>query len=151
MATLTTASFALVRTANKAWLRHRDDSGQRRQAVAALQHMVRRVRQAARVTAITAAGDTAGSLTLLMPGAAAATWARNAGTQHVLYGTTSANNLLATGITELTFQGLKADGSTPTTQVDLIHAVRIKVKYAVTRPTGTTTETLASTAWLRAW
>ena len=68
MAMLTTASFALVRTANNAWLRHRDDSGQRREAIAALQHIVRRVRQATRVTAISAGRDTSGALTLLMPG-----------------------------------------------------------------------------------
>ena len=69
----------------------------------------------------------------------------------MLYGTTSANNLLATGITELTFVGLKANGSTPTTQTDLIHAIRCTMKYTLTRPSGTTTETISCTAWLRAW
>jgi prepilin-type N-terminal cleavage/methylation domain-containing protein len=151
MAALTTASFALVRTANTAWLRHRDDSGKRREAVATMQHIVRRVRQASRVTAITTAVDAAGALTLLMPGSTNAMWSRNSGTNQVMYGTTSANNLLATGITELSFTGLKANGSTATTQVDLIHAIKVTIKYTVTRPSGTSTETITSTAWMRAW
>jgi prepilin-type N-terminal cleavage/methylation domain-containing protein len=149
MATLTTASFALVRTANNAWLRHRDDSNRRREAVVAMQHIMRRVRQASRVTAITAAGDAAGSLTLQMTSGTNAIWSRNSGTNQVLFGTTSATNLLATGVTELTFVGLKANGSATTTQVDLIHAIRATIKYTVPRPGGSVTETLSCTAWLR--
>src|SRR5205085_594377 len=120
---LTTASFALVRTANNAWLRHRDDTARRREATMAMQHIMRRVRQATRVTAITTSGDVVGGLTLLASGGTSAIWARNSGTNQVLYGTTSASNLLATGITELSFVGLKANGTTATTQADLIHAV----------------------------
>jgi prepilin-type N-terminal cleavage/methylation domain-containing protein len=151
MAMLTTASFALVRTANNAWLRHRDDMGKRREATMAMQHIMRRVRQATRVTAITTAGDVVGGLTLLMAGGTNAIWARNSGTNQVNYGTATANNLLATGITELTFVGLKANGSTQTTQLDLIHAVRCTMKYTLARPAGTSTETVSCTAWLRAW
>jgi hypothetical protein len=47
--------------------------------------------------------------------------------------------------------GLKANGSTPTTQTDLIHAVRCTLKYTLSRPAGPTTETLSCTAWLRSW
>ncbi len=151
MAALTAASFSLVRTAHTAWVRHRDDSGQRREAVVALQHIMRRVRQATRVTAISSAADNSGALTVLMPGGATAIWDHNGGTSQVLYGPTTADSLLAAGITEFNVIGLKANGSTPTTETDLIHAVRCTLKYALTRPTGTTTETLASTAWLRAW
>lgn len=151
MAALTAASFSLVRTANNAWLRHRDDSGQRREAVAALQHIMRRVRQATRVTAISSAADNSGALTVLTPSGSTAIWDHNGGTSQMLYGTTTANNLLAAGITEFNVVGLKANGSTPTTETYLIHAVRCTLKYTLTRPTGSTTETLASTAWLRAW
>jgi prepilin-type N-terminal cleavage/methylation domain-containing protein len=151
MATLTVASFTLVRTANNAWLRHRDDSGKRREAMATMNHIVRRVRQASAVAAITTAADTAGSLTLEMPAGGSAIWSRNAGSNQVLYGTTTPTNLLATGIMELTFLGLKANGSTQTTQADLIHAVKCTIKYTVARPSGAVTETLSSQAWLRAW
>jgi len=151
MATLTTASFALVRTANTAWRRHRDDTGARREALVAMQHINRRVRQAVRVTAISTASDTSGALTLLMTGNTNAIWDHNSGTNQILYGTTTATNLLASGITELTLVGLKANGSTTTTETDLIHAVKTTIKYTVTRPSGSVTETLSSTAWLRAW
>ncbi len=151
MALLTTSSFVIVRTANNAWVRHRDDSNKRREALATLEHIGRRVRQATRVTAISTAADTAGTLTLLMPGGTTAMWSRNSGTNQILYGTTSPTNVLATGITELTFTGIKADGATATTQADLIHAVRCTVKYTITRPTGTVTETVSRSAWLRSW
>ncbi len=151
MATLTTASFALLRTTNNAWLRHRNDSNQRREAVASLQHIMRRVRQATAVTAISTAADASGALTLQMTGNASAVWDHNAGTSQMLYGTSTATNLLASGITAFTVVGLKADGSTLTTQLDLIHAVRCTIQYTLTRPSGTSTETLSCTAWLRAW
>lgn len=150
MAVITTSGFVVVRTANDAWKRHRDDANKRREAFAAVEHFSRRVRQAIRVTAISAAANTAGSLTVLMPAGVANMWSRNAGTNQVLYGTTSANNLLATGITETTFVGLKANGAT-TTETDLIHAVRCTVKYTLSNPAGTVTETVSRTAWLRSW
>lgn len=151
MATLSAASFMLVRTSHTAWMKHRDDADQRQAALAALQHVMRKVRQATRVTAITAAANTAGSLTLLMADGAQAMWSRNSGTNQLLYGTTSATNLLAANITETTFAAFKADGTTTTTQVDLIHAVRCTLKYTLTRPGGTSTETISCTAFLRAW
>jgi type II secretory pathway component PulJ len=151
MAMLTTASFSLVRTAHTAWARHRDDCGRRREAVAVLQHLTRRVRQASKVTAISAAADTAGAITLAMPSGSNAMWARNAGTNQVMFGTTSANNLLANNITEMTLTGYKVDGVTPTTTTELIHAVKCTVKYTLVRPTGSVAETVSNTAWLRAW
>ncbi len=151
MAMLTTASFTLVRTANTAWLLHRDDTSRRREAVVAMQHMVRRLRQAYRVTAVSAASDVSGGLTLVMPGNTLAVWDHNAGTNEILYGTTTPTDLLAAGISELAFTGLKADGATSTTETDLIHAVKCTIKYTVPRPSGPVTETLSSTAWLRAW
>jgi hypothetical protein len=151
MATLTTASFALLRTSNTAWRRHRDDTGARREATAAMQHITRRVRQAMRVTTISAPGDVSGALTLLMTGNSTAIWDHNAGTSQILYGTSAPTNLLASGITELTVVGLKANGSTTTTDLDLIHGVHTTIKYTVPRPSGTVTETLSSTTWLRAW
>src|SRR5688500_8241087 len=78
LATLTTASFALVRTANDAWRRHRDDMLQRGQATATLQHLVRRIRQASNVAAISTAADMSGSLTLQMPDGSTAMWDHNA-------------------------------------------------------------------------
>lgn len=151
MALLTTSSFVLVRTAHNSWTRHRDDCERRREAIATLQHLMRRVRQATAVTAISAASDTSGAITLSMPGGTNAMWDHNSGTSQVLYGTTTPTNLLASNITEMTLVGVKADGTSTTVTPDLVHAVRCTVKYNLTRPAGTVTETVSSTAWLRAW
>jgi prepilin-type N-terminal cleavage/methylation domain-containing protein len=151
MAVLTTSSFALVRTANDAWRRHRDDSQQRREAIAALQHVVRRVRQATQVTAISTAADTSGFLTLQMADGTSALWDHNSGTAQVLYGTTTANNLLAESIAQMNFVGLTANGLVQTTDPVQIHAVRCQVTYAMSRPTGPVDEKVSCTAWLRAW
>ena len=102
MATLTAASFALVRTANNAWLRHRNDSNQRREATMALQHVMRRVRQAKRVTVISTAADASGALTLLLSNGTTAVWDHVAGTNQLLYGTSTPTNILGTGITAFT-------------------------------------------------
>jgi prepilin-type N-terminal cleavage/methylation domain-containing protein len=151
MATLTTASFALVRTANDAWRRHRDDSLQRAQATAALQHMVRRIRQATQVTAISPSADMSGYFTLQMADGTIAMWDHNGGTGQVLYGTSTANNLLAEGITAANFTGLTANGLATTTDASKIHAVRCLVTYSLSRPTGPVTESVSCLAWLRAW
>jgi prepilin-type N-terminal cleavage/methylation domain-containing protein len=151
MATLTTASFMLVRTANDAWRLHRDDSLQRGQAVAVLQHVVRRVRQATQVTAISTAADTSGFLSVQMADGASALWDHNGGTNQVLYGTVTANDLLAEGITQIAFTGLTANGLSQTTDPTKIHAVRCTAQYTLSRPTGTTSEAVSCLAWLRAW
>jgi hypothetical protein len=151
MALVTTSSFVLVRTAHNAWTRHRDDCERRREAIATLQHLMRRVRQATAVTAISAAADASGAITLALPGGTTAVWDHNAGTSQVLYGTSTPTDLLASSITEMTLIGVKADGTNTTTTPDLIHAVRCTVKYNLSRPTGSVTETVSSAAWLRAW
>ena len=151
MATLTTASFALVRTANDAWRRHRDDMLQRGQAISTLQHIVRRVRQAREVTAISAQGDMSGNLTLQMADGTFAMWDHNGGAGQILYGTTAPTGLLAEGITAANFVGLTANGLGTTTDVSKIHAVRCTVDYALSRPSGNVTETVSCLAWLRSW
>ena len=151
LATLTTASFALVRTANDAWRRHRDDSLQRAQATAALQHIVRRIRQATQVTAISTSADMSGYLTLQMADGTSARWDHNGGTSQILYGAGAANNLLAEGITATNFVGLTANGLATTTEPAKIHAVRCLVTYSLSRPSGPVTEAVSCLAWLRAW
>lgn len=151
MAVLTTSSFTLVHTANLAWRRHRDDSVQRRAAIAGLQHMCRRIRQATQVTAISAAADTSGYLTLQMPDGTSALWDHDGATSQLMYGTVTANNLLAEGITQASFTGLTANGLLATTDVTKIHAVLCTLRYNLTRPSGSVTEMITCVAWLRAW
>ena len=151
MAVLTTSSFALVRTANDAWRRHRDDSMQRGEAIAALQHLVRRIRQAAQVTAISGPADFSGTITLQMADGTSAIWDHDGATSRILYGTAAPTGLLAEGITQLSFVGLTANGFATTTDVTKIHAVLCTVRFALNRPSGPVTETVTNVAWLRAW
>jgi prepilin-type N-terminal cleavage/methylation domain-containing protein len=151
MALLTTASFTLIRTANDAWKRHRDDSQQRREAIAALQHICRRIRQAASVAAISAYTNNSGNLTLTMADGSSALWAHNNSTNQILYGTSTANSVLAQGITQLNFVGLTANGLAMAADPAKVHAIVCTVRFNLTRPSGTTTETVTCVAWLRAW
>jgi hypothetical protein len=151
LAVLTTSSFALVRTAHDAWRLHRSDAEQRREAVAALQHIVRRVRQASEVAAISSPADVSGSLTVLMPDSTSAIWDHDAVTKCVYFGTVTPNNLLAAGITELNVIALTANGAALAPTPALAHSVRCTVKYTLARPAGPVTETITCLAWLRAW
>ena len=65
LATLTASCMVIVRTSYTAWNRHEDDHTQRLAGKAVLQHVVRKVRQARAVIAISLASETSGSLTLL--------------------------------------------------------------------------------------
>jgi prepilin-type N-terminal cleavage/methylation domain-containing protein len=151
MAMLTTASFALVRTANDAWRRHRDDTLQRGEAMATLQHIVRRLRQATQVTAISTAGDMSGFLTTQMADGTIATWDHDGATNRVMYGTVTPNNLLAEGISQVNFIGFTANGLVLTTDPAKVHAVRCTVRYTLNRPGGSTSEVASCIGWLRAW
>jgi prepilin-type N-terminal cleavage/methylation domain-containing protein len=151
MAVLTTSSFALVRTAHDAWRRHRDDSQQRREAIGALQHIVRRVRQASQVTAISTAADMSGFITLQMGDGTTAMWDHDGATSQVMYGTVTPNNILAEGVAQMNFIALTANGLALTTDPTRIHAVRCLATYTLNRPAGPVTETVSCLAWLRAW
>lgn len=151
LAVLTTSSFTLVRTANDAWRRHRDDAQQRREGVAALQHVVRRVRQATQVTAISSAADMSGYLTLQMPDGTLALWDHDAVANQMLYGPVTPNNLLAENITIANFTGLTANGLAQTADPAKIHAVKCLVTYTLNHPAGVATETVSCVAWLRSW
>lgn len=151
MAALAASSFAIVRTAHRAWTRHHDDSAQRQEAIAALQHIVRQVRQAEAVTAISAPSNASGNLSVLKADGTTAAWSHDGAARTIRYGAASPGSALAEGITELKFVGLTANGLTQTTDPDLVHMVWCGVKYDLARPAGTTTESVSCLAWLRAW
>jgi hypothetical protein len=146
MAVLTTSSFAIVRTAHSVWTSHRADAEQRRAAIATLQHIVRTLRQATEVTAITSS-----SLTALMSDSSVAAWGHNSATEQARFGSGVPTDLLANGITQLSFVGLTANGVGTTTDPTLVHAVRCTAEYRLTRPSGVTTERVTCVAWLRSW
>jgi len=151
LAMLATACMMLVRTSYTAWNRHEDDHSQRQEGLAVLRHIARQTRQSKAVMAITAASDNSGSLSLLTTDGRLLIWNHNAATKEVLYGENTATNVLATGIEELTFIGLKVNGSTQTTSPGLIHSVECTTKVNLIRPAGIETVTSSCRAWLRAW
>lgn len=151
LAALSTTTVVLLRGAQSAWSLHRDDVEVRHSALATLRHLTRTARQCTRVSSISASGDTSGYLKLINAAGTTLAYDHDAGEEEVLYGETTAASLLANSIKTMSFAGLKADGSSTTTNPDEIHAVRCTITYDLTRPAGAVTETLSSTAWLRAW
>lgn len=151
MAVLCTATMVLVRASYSAWNRHEDDQQIRQSGIAVLRHIVRNARQATAVSAISSAADNSGTLSLLMPSGQTYVWDHDAGTKRVLFGVTTATDVLATGIEELNFVGIRADGTTASTDVGLIHSIRATSEVTLTNPAGTQAVTTSCQAWLRAW
>lgn len=151
LAALSAASMVLLRTSQSSWSRHRDDHERVQSASAALRHIVRSTRQALAVTAISGPSNNSGSLSLLRSDSTTVVWAHDSVNDRINYGETTASSLLSNYITELNFVGYKADGTTTTEEVDLIHIVECTVTFELDRPAGPTTKQLTSRAWLRAW
>jgi len=151
LAMLATACMMLVRTSYTAWNRHEDDQAQRQEGLLVLQHIARQVRQSKSVMAITVASDNSGSLSLLTTDGRLLVWDHNAATKEVLYGENTATDVLAKGIDELTFVGIKVNGIDQTTELGLIHSVECTTKVNIARPAGTEVVAASCRAWLRAW
>lgn len=151
LAVLSTATMTLVRTSYAAWNRHEEDQETRQAGIAVLRHIVRHVRQATAVMAISSAGDNSGTLSVLTTSGQTLVWDHDAGTKRVLFGVTTANQVLATGIEELNFVGFRTDGATATTDVGLIHSIRATTEIALNHSAGTEAVTTSCQAWLRAW
>jgi type II secretory pathway pseudopilin PulG len=150
LTTLITSVTLVLRSARTAWQAHEDDAARIHAAHATLRHVIRKLRQGAAVTAITAASDPSGSIAVTMSDGTTATWARNNATNEVYYGTAAADQLLAEHITQLTFTGYQSDGATATTTPSEIRAVKCQVRVNLPRDTGGTRDVVCW-AWLRSW
>jgi type II secretory pathway pseudopilin PulG len=152
MATLMASVFVLVRSSYAVWQAHEADMERAESAYATLRHIVRSVRQATGVAAISDASETSGHLSLMMGDGATLQWQHSGAGKEVFFGVvpTSADQLLAKGIDELSFVAYEADGVTATTVVEDIHALRCTLN--VTMPAGGgTPRSVSSWAWLRSW
>jgi hypothetical protein len=143
--------MVLTRTSYSAWNRHEEVQATRQAGIAVLRHIVRHVRQASSVVAISTLADNSGSLSVLMPTGQILVWDHDAGTKRVLFGVNTASQVLATDIEELSFTGIRTDGVTLTTDVGLIHSIRATDEVALVHPTSTEAVTVSCQAWLRAW
>src|SRR5690606_19491096 len=111
-----------------------------------LRHLVRNIRQAEAVTAISSAANSSGTLSLVMPSGETYAWAHDTATSQVRFGVNSPDHLLAEYISELRFAGYAADGVTQTDIPEEIHLIRCTA--ATTLPNGTGgASAVSSWAW----
>ena len=149
MATVTAAVVVVMNTGYNVWIAQEGDIDALENGYGVMRHFVRQMRQATAITAITASGNTLGSLSFTTAAGATCTWARNA-SNDVYFNNGTSNQLLAKGITSMTFAGYKADGTTATTTVGEIQEVQCQVQITLPRGAGVT-RTLTTRAWVRAW
>jgi prepilin-type N-terminal cleavage/methylation domain-containing protein len=149
MATATAAIIVAMNTGYTVWTAQEADIDVLENGYGVLRHFVRQMRQATAVTAITASGNTLGSLSFTTAAGASCTWARNA-SNDVNYNNGTSNQLLANGITSLTFTGYEADGITATTTLTDIQTIQCQLQITLPRGGGIT-RTLSTRAWVRSW
>jgi type II secretory pathway pseudopilin PulG len=149
MATVTASVVVVMNTGFAVWTANEADIDVLENGYGVLRHFVRQMRQATAITAITAAGNTQGSLSFTTAAGATCTWARNASSD-VYFNNGTSNQLLAKGITSLTFTGYKADGVTASTTVGEIQVIQCQAQVTLPRGGGVT-RTLTTRAWVRTW
>lgn len=140
----------ILRTSRQSWEAHEADYTRVEAAHATLRHLVREVRQADAVTAISLATDNSGQLGLFMPGGVTRLWDHDASTNTVNFTATSGNGMLAGDITGLRLTGFEADGTTATTVADDVQFLKIDVTIELPREVNGT-RVVSSFVWVRAW
>lgn len=148
MSLLVTAVSIVLRSSQNAWEGHSADHQSLESGHAVVRHLVRKLRQAERVVAISDPADVAGSITVQMPRGNQSSWAL-AG-DRVLYRTAASSGLLAEGIWELSFVGYAADGLTRTSIPEEIRSVRIRSRAKLAR-SANANQLISSWVWLRSW
>jgi prepilin-type N-terminal cleavage/methylation domain-containing protein len=149
MSTVTAAVVVVMNTGFSVWKAQEADIDVLENGYGVLRHVARQLRQSTSVTAITAAGNTTGSLSFTIASGAICTITRNASSD-VYYNNGTSNQLLAKSIDSMTFTGYKADGVTATTTVTDIQIVQCQVQITLPRGAGIM-RTLTTRAWLRSW
>ncbi len=150
LTSMVVATAVVLRTGHVAWQANQTDAQRISSANATLRHIVRRVRQAESVAAISGPTDTSGSLSVLMPSGATLAWDHDAATREVQFGVSTADSLLGQEISTLSFTGYEADGTTQTTVVADIQSVKCHATVELPRKTNGT-RSVSCWAWLRAW
>ncbi len=150
MTTMVATVTVVLRTGHVAWKAQQGDAAEMMAANATLRHIVRRVRQAQAVTSITSSADITGKLSLLMPSGETMSWEHNAGKKEVSFKIAEPRSILSTGITELSFTGYEADGTTEASVAEDVHSVKCRVVVELPRDANGT-RIVTCWAWLRAW
>jgi hypothetical protein len=149
-ATLLAAVSVVMRTGRTTWELHEADYVRIEAGHATLRHIVRQVRQAEEVAALSAANDLSGTLSLSMPDGTVWVWDHDATTGVVNFGVGSASSLLARNITSLQVEGYRADGATLAAAADEVRVLRISIGVTLPRESGAA-QTMSSWVWVRTW
>lgn len=149
MAVIMASVVVVIRSGYAVWNAHEQDLEIAENGYDVLRHFVRQMRQAQTVTAITAASNTAGSLSFTNANGVTHTWSLD-GSSQVNFNNGTSTQLLAKSINQLIFVGYKADGVTTTTTVSDIHLVKCIVQFTLTKGGGTT-RNVSALAWIRSW
>lgn len=148
LVSMVTAVSVLLRVNYDQWLEYRNGCLRQESATGVLRHLVRQIRQAESVVAVSPSSDTSGSLSVRMPSGETVVW-EHSGT-NVRYGVTAPTQLLGNHISGLTFVGLQGDGVTPAADVLNVQCVQITVAYTLPDRTPSA-RSLTTTAWVRAF
>lgn len=140
----------VLRTGRLAWEAHESDFVQIEAAQATLRHIVRAVRQAQEVVAVSGSADLSGNLQLRMPNGDVLVWDHDDATTAVNHGIGTADSLLADGISQLNIQAYEADGVTLAGSAATTQCLEIRVTVPLDRATGGS-HTVSSWAWVRSW
>jgi type II secretory pathway pseudopilin PulG len=147
MAVLMTSVVVVVRSSYGVWNAYEQDIDISENAYGVLRHVIRQLRQADAITAISAAADASGGLSYTTADGATRSWSHNGG--QVFYNNGSGDQLLAQSIDELTFVGYDAAGN-QTTVPDEIQRVKCTAEVTLTQGSGAP-KTVSATAWIRSW
>jgi type II secretory pathway pseudopilin PulG len=147
MAMVMTSVVVLVSSGYGVWNAFEQDIDVNENAYGVLRHVVRQLRQADAITAISAPADTSGYLSFTTSSGATNTWTHNA--SQVFFNNGSGDQLLAPSIDELTFVGYDAAGN-PTTVPEDIQRVQCTVQVTLSQDGGTP-KTVSTSAWIRSW
>lgn len=150
MATLMSSVVVVIRSGNAVWTAEKNDLDVLENGYGVLRHFVHQLRQANSISSISAANDTAGSLSFLTSAGISRSWSRNSATSQVSFNNGTSNQLLAKSINQLKFIGYKADGVTATTTASEIQVVRCDVQIILSQGGGVT-RNLSCKAWIRSW
>ncbi len=151
LAMMMTSIAVVMRTGRQAWEAHESDYVRIEAAHATLRHVVREIRQADAVSAISLATNNSGALSLAMPNGDTKSWDHDNATNRVNYGVNvTPVDLLADQIVGLRFSGFRADGTTAATTTAEVQCIRIDVTIQLPREVGGE-RVVSSWAWIRSW
>jgi len=147
MATVMGSVVVLIGSGYSVWNAYQDDTEINENAYGVLRHVVRQLRQADAISAISAPSDTSGSLSFVDSSGATKSWSHSG--DQVFFNNGSGDQLLGNSIDQLTFVGYDAAGNQTTIPED-IQRVRCTTQVTLTQGGGTP-KTVSTSAWIRSW